>query len=243
MKLISIIIPVYNEQRYVGELLAKVARLSFFHLWYDKELVIVNDGSKDESENIIQTFLSEYEGKAHYISHPNGWKGYSIKQGIAKATGDVYVIQDSDLEYEPHDLIPMLQKMEKKNLDICYGSRTRGYSKFGMKYSTFWFLFGGLTVSFLTSLLALRLVTDEPTCYKMYHKKCRNLLLSPKENDFAWEPAATMLLLRRWYSYGEIPIHYYPRKHTQWKKIKFIDGWLAIKTLFIYRFQSKKRHA
>lgn len=72
MKLISIIIPVYNEQRYVGELLAKVARLSFSHLGYDKELVIVNDGSKDESEHIIQTFLSEYEGKAHYLSHPNG---------------------------------------------------------------------------------------------------------------------------------------------------------------------------
>lgn len=125
------------------------------------------------------------------------------------------MIQDADLEYEPNDLIVMLETMEKKQWDICYGSRTRGYRRFGMNYSTIGFLFGGLVVSFLTTLLSRRLVTDEPTCYKMYHNSCRNILLFPKENDFAWEPAVTIMLLRQSYTYGELPIHYYPRKHAQ----------------------------
>lgn len=147
----------------------------------------------------------------------------------------MYVIQDADLEYEPADLLRMLEKMEKKHRDICYGSRTRGYTSYGMNYSTVGFLFGGLVVSLLTSLLVRRIVTDEPTCYKMYHNSCRNILLYPPENDFAWEPAVTIMLLKQKYRYGEIPIRYYPRKHTQGKKIKLIDGWLAIKTLFVYR--------
>lgn len=243
MKLISLIIPVYNEERFVWSLLEKVARLDFSHLGYEKELVIVNDGSKDSSHDIIQSFLSEYTGKAIYIDQTNHGKGYSIKQWVEQATGDIYVIQDADLEYEPHDIIAMLQKLEKKWRDVCYGSRTRGYSKYGARYSTLFFLIGGLVVSLLTSILTLTLVTDEPTCYKMYRKKCRSWLLFPHENDFAWEPAATMLLLKKWYSYGEIPIHYYPRKQTQWKKIKLIDGWLAIKTLFVYRYQAITHNA
>ena len=146
------------------------------------------------------------------------------------------MIQDADLEYDPTDIFQMLQKMEHKGRDVCYGSRTRGYKKYGTHYSTFTFLLGGLVVSFLTSLLTWKRVTDEPTCYKMYHKTCRSLLLLPKENDFAREPAATVLVLKHGFKYGEIPIHYYPRKHAQGKKIKLIDGWLAIKTLFAYTF-------
>lgn len=243
MKLISIIIPVYNEERFVGQLLEKVSKLDFSHIWYDKELIIVNDGSKDKSQTIIDEFIAAYDWKVQALHHTNHGKGYSIKQGILHAQGDVYVIQDADLEYEPHDLIKMLEKMEKKQWDICYGSRTRWYSRFGMHYSTIGFLFGWLTVSVLTSLLAHRIVTDEPTCYKMYHNSCRNILLYPKENDFAWEPAVTIMLLRQKYTYGEIPIHYYPRKQTQGKKIKLKDGWLAIKTLFVYRSKWIKRHA
>ena len=243
MKLISIIIPVYNEEQFVGQLLEKVSKLDFSHLWYDKELIIVNDGSKDKSEDIIKNFIDQYQGKSHYVTHKNHGKGYSIKQWVLHAHGDVYVIQDADLEYEPTDLIDMLAYMEKNDLDICYGSRTRGYKKYGMNYSTVGFLFWGLVVSALTTLLSRKFVTDEPTCYKMYHNSCRNILLFPKENDFAWEPAVTIMLLRQKYRYGELPIHYYPRKQTQWKKIKLKDGRYAIKTLFVYWSHRRKRHA
>lgn len=243
MKLISLIIPVYNEERFVGQLLEKVAQLDFSGLGYEKELIIVNDGSKDRSHEIISAFMASYSGKAQYIEQSNHGKGYSIKQGILHSQADVYVIQDADLEYEPEDLLIQLAELERKHLDVCYGSRTRGYKKYGMNYSTFGFLFGGLTVSFLTSLLAGKIVTDEPTCYKMYTKKCRETLLYPKENDFAWEPAVTIMLLAAGYKYGELPIHYYPRKQTQGKKIKLIDGWLAIKTLFVYRRRRPKNDA
>lgn len=243
MKLISIIIPVYNEERFVGQLLEKVSKLDFSHIGYDKELIIVNDGSKDKSHEIIEQFIQEYEGKTNYISHKNHGKWYSIKQWILHAHGDVYVIQDADMEYEPHDLITMLEHMEQKEWDVCYGSRTRWYPRFGITYSTVWFLFGWLIVSCLTTLLSRKFVTDEPTCYKMFHNSCRNILLYPKENDFAWEPAVTIMLLRHRFSYGEIPIHYYPRKHAQGKKIKLKDGWLAIKTLFVYSSLGKRRNA
>lgn len=236
MKVISLIIPVYNEERFVGDLLQKVSQLNFSNLWYKHELVIVNDGSKDNSEHIIKNFLEWYNGMYTYLSQKNSWKGAAIKYGISHASWGVYVIQDADLEYNPHDITILLQTLEDKNLDICYGSRTLWYFTYGAKYSTFFFFVWWLVVSFLTSILALKIVTDEPTCYKMYRKKCKDILLMPSENDFAWEPAVTMLLLKKWFSYAEKPIHYYPRKQQQGKKIKLIDGWKAIKTLFIYRF-------
>lgn len=142
MKIISIIIPVYNEEIFVGQLLQKVALLDFSHIGYEKEIIIVNDGSKDKSDDIIQTFLKVYTGKVKYLHHKNHGKGYSIKQGVLHASGDVYVIQDADLEYEPKDLERMLETMEEKQWDICYGSRTRGYKHYGMNYSTVGFLFG-----------------------------------------------------------------------------------------------------
>ena len=243
MKVISIIIPVYNEERFVGQLLDKVASLDFSELGYDKEIVIVNDGSKDKSQEIIDAFIANYQWKVRSLQHKNHGKWYSIKQGILHATGHVYVIQDADMEYEPTDLITMLKTMEDKWWDICYGSRTRWYFRYGARYSTLFFFIGGLVVSWLTTLLARKIVTDEPTCYKMYHNSCRNILLYPKENDFAWEPAVTIMLLRHYFSYGEIPIHYYPRKQAQGKKIKLKDWWLAIKTLFVYRSHRHKRHA
>ena len=242
MKIISVIIPVYNEQQYVWKLLEKVNALDFTHLGYEKELVIVNVGSADKSHEIISEFIAKTKSKTHYINHTNHGKWYSIKKWIEKAIGDVYVVQDADLEYEPSDLITLLSSLESTWWDVCYGSRTRWYKKFWMNYSTVGFLFWGLFVSFLTSLLVWRLVSDEPTCYKMYRKSCKDILLYPKENDFAWEPAVTILLLRDWFSYGEVPIHYYPRKHTQWKKIKLKDGWLAIKTLFVYRLRRLPHH-
>lgn len=236
MKVISIIIPVYNEERYVWELLPKVASLDLSHLWYEKEIIIVNDGSKDNSATIIDTFMHSYHWICKYIYQSNSWKWAAIKNWITNATGDVYIIQDADLEYDPQDILILLEHMEKKHLDICYGSRTLGYFRYGAKYSTLFFFVGGLTISFLTTILSGKLVTDEPTCYKMYTKKCKDILLAPRENDFAWEPAVTMLLLKKRYSYAEKAIHYYPRKQQQWKKIKLIDWWRAIKTLFIYRF-------
>lgn len=235
-KIVSIIIPVYNEEKYVRTLLQKVSTIDTDSVWYEKEIIVVNDWSKDESEIIIKDFLHSYNGKYSYLSHTNSGKWYSIKQWIQIAKWDVFIVQDADLEYEPNDIVTMLSYMENKNLDVCYWSRILWYKKYGAQYSTIWFLFWWLLLSFLTTIMTWKLVTDEPTCYKMFKSKCKDILLFIKENDFAWEPAATLSLIKKWYSYWEIPIHYFPRKQMQWKKIKLIDWWFAIKTLFIYRF-------
>ena len=236
MKVISIVIPVYNEETYVWQLLSKVWALDFSDMWFEKEIIVVNDWSRDWSAKIIHDYIDTYWWKIHYIEQKNSGKWAAIKAGFAKATWDVYIIQDADLEYNPNDIKVLLSYMDKKNLDVCYWSRTLWYFVHGAKYSTLFFFLWWIFLSALTTLLTFTLVTDEPTCYKMYRKKCRDILLKPSENDFAWEPAATMLLLKSHFSYWEKPIHYYPRKQKQWKKIKLRDGRLAIKTLFIYRF-------
>ncbi len=244
MKKLSIVIPVYNEEQFVWKLLQKVFEVDLKEINYEKEIIIINDGSKDKSTDIIQQFIKQHpqeDIKYAYQERQADWsntKWSALKNGFSLATGDLFIIQDADLEYDPSDYIPLIQKLEKDKLDFIYGSRTRGYITFGAKYSTFGFLIGWLVVSWLTSLLGWAIVTDEPTCYKLFTSKLKKHLLAIPENNFDWEPAITMTLLKKWYKYGEIPIRYYPRPVTQWKKIKLKDGWMAIKTLFKYRFQA-----
>ena len=239
MKKLSIIIPVYNEQQFVWQLLQKVYETDVSIIDYEKEIVIVNDGSADASEQIIQSFVTCHDDcSIQYISKANGGKWSALKAWFAKATGDLYIIQDADLEYDPSDYIPLIQKIEQESLDFVYGSRTTGYMKYGARYSTLFFLAGWLALSLLTSLLGGVWMTDEPTCYKLFTSKLKKYLISIPEDGFEREPAITMLLLRKWYKYGESPIRYYPRPVSQWKKIKLKDGWIAIKTLLKYRFTS-----
>jgi glycosyltransferase involved in cell wall biosynthesis len=242
MKKCSVIIPVYNEEKTIDQLLNQVVKVDFAHAWYALQIVVVNDGSKDQSKQCISRFINEHPNlDIVYIEHSNWGKWYSIKRGIEKADGDVFVIQDADLEYDPHDLPVLLRYLDHKKCDVIYGSRVLWFQKYGIHYSTFAFLIWGLGISFITSLFCWRLVTDEPTCYKMFRSHLKKTLLFPKENGFEWEPAITMLLLRdRKIRYGEIPIHYAPRKHSQWKKIKFKDGIKALKTLWKYRFFTYK---
>lgn len=241
-KTLSIIIPVYNEEQFVGSLLQKVYEVNLSDLGYTKQIIIINDGSKDKSEEIIQEFINthtDYEIIYRYQERQadgSNSKGAALKHWFSLATGDLYIIQDADLEYEPSDYISLIQKLEKYNLDFVYGSRTLGYFKFWAKYSTFGFLLGGLLLSAIVSILGFTIVTDEPTCYKLYKSTLKDHLLRIKENSFDREPAITMLLLKKGYRYGEVPIHYYPRTITTGKKIKLMDGRDAIKTLFKYRF-------
>ena len=242
MKLLSIIIPVYNEEQFVGQLLQKVYEVNLEWVGYSKELIVVNDGSKDTSEQIIKKFIEQHPDlNCKYIFQErqkdgSNSKWAALKNWFGHATGDLYIIQDADLEYDPSDYIALIEKIEKNNLDFVYGSRTTGYLKFWAKYSTFGFLLGGLLLSAIVSILGFTLVTDEPTCYKLYKSTLKDHLLRIKENSFDREPAITMLLLKKGYRYGEVPIHYYPRTITTGKKIKLMDGRDAIKTLFKYRF-------
>lgn len=238
MKLISIVVPFLNEEKTLSKVVQTLLDLDFSEIGYHKELLLINDGSTDQSSHVIWKFLHSSYDDTHIIYHDNGknkGKGYSVKKWFELSSWDLMIIQDADMEYNPQDMIPLIKKIEQW-YDVIYGSRIRWLIQYGNSYSHLPFLLGGLFVSFLTTLLSWKVVTDEPTCYKLYTKKCKSDLLKPQENGFEREPAATMIVLMKGLKYGEVPIHYKARKSHQWKKIKLIDGWKAIVTLFTYRF-------
>ncbi len=241
MKKLSVIIPVYNEEATLKELVEKVVLLDLSPVWYEKEILLVNDGSKDRSEEIIYNLIAKHSKHCEikYIKNKkNSGKWFSLKEWFRYATGDVMIVQDADLEYFPEkDYIPMLKAFEEKKVDFLYGSRTLGMKTFGNTYSSKSFMLWWLAVSWLTTLLSFKKVTDEPTCYKMFAKKLQPYLLLPSWNGFEWEPAVTMLLLRKKFTYAEIPIHYEARKFDEGKKINRKDGIKALWTLLIRRFK------
>lgn len=235
---LSIIIPFLNEEKTIWIILDKVIKLD---LEYKKEIILVNDWSNDKSEEIIKTFLIKHLKNIDLIyikNDKNYWKWYSLKEWFKKATWDYYIIQDADLEYNPNDYIKLINKLENEKLDIVYWSRTRWYIKNWFKYSYLSFLLWGLLVSFLTSLATFKIITDEPTCYKLFRWNLKKLLIYPEENWFEWEPAITVYLIKRWYKYWELAISYFPRKSIDWKKIKWIDWVKAIKTIIKWRFKN-----
>ncbi|MDD2693552.1 MAG: glycosyltransferase family 2 protein [Candidatus Gracilibacteria bacterium] len=239
MQKLSIIIPFLNEEKTIHTILMRIVALQ--NLNYHKEIILINDGSSDTSEPIIQEFIGQEYPHTSFVllkNTKNQGKGFSCKEGIRHATGDVFIIQDADLEYNPDDYAKMLQTLEEKNLDMIYGSRNRGFVENGFHYSYVSFLLGGLFVSFVTSIFTGRMVTDEPTCYKMFRSHLREDLLLPEENGFEWEPAITTLLLRKGFRYGEIGIQYSPRKTIEGKKIKWIDGVKALVAIVKWRFKS-----
>ncbi|MDD5213790.1 MAG: glycosyltransferase family 2 protein [Candidatus Gracilibacteria bacterium] len=237
-KKLSIIIPFLNEEKTIKQILQKIVNLKNLNL--EKEIILVNDGSSDNSKNIINEFISkEYENTSFiYIENEtNKGKGYSLKEGFKKSTGDYLIVQDADLEYNPEDYSKIIKKLEQENLDFVYGSRTRGYFENGFRYSYLSFLFGGLVISFLSSLATLKIITDEPTCYKLFKSSLKDLLIVPTENGFEWEPAITVFLIKKGFKYSEVPISYFPRKSSEGKKIKWIDGVKAIQTIIKRRIK------
>lgn len=241
MKKLSIIIPVYNEEATLKTLVEKVINIDLSIVWYTKQILLVNDWSKDNSEKIIYELIEKYSSsnEIKYIKNvKNSGKGFSLKEWFKNANGDVMIIQDADLEYFPEeDYIYMLKAFEEGKSDFIYGSRTLWIKQFGNHYSSRSFLFWWLVVSRFTRLLSFTKVTDEPTCYKMFDKKLKEYLLLPEENWFEREPAITMILLRKWFKYREVPIHYKARKFTEGKKINWKDWVKALTTLIKRRFK------
>jgi len=239
MKVLSIIIPLYNEEWTIISILEEILQiwkeLKSKDIWL--EVIISNDWSTDNSANKVKEFIANKPEFVFIDNEVNRWKWFAVKQGVSNSKWDYIIIQDADLEYTPADYICLIKELERKELDFIYGSRILWIKKYGNTYSTFSFLLGWLLVSFITSFLSCTKVTDEPTCYKMFRWNLKSLLICPKENGFEWEPAITMLLFRNWYKYWEYPIHYKARKPEEGKKIKWIDWLKAIITLFKRRFK------
>lgn len=231
---LSIVIPVYNEERTLEALLKRVAEAP---LAIDREIIAVNDGSGDGSGAILENWRKKHGGEAFRVLHrPNGGKGAAVRDGIAVSTGSIVIIQDADLEYDPADYGKCVAPILSGECAVVYGSRERKKHN----RSSYWrFYLGGLAVTWWMNLLFRGGLTDEPTCYKTFRGDLIRLL--PFENDdFGWEPEVTAKLLRLGWEIREVPISYCPRHLEEGKKIRCKDGLKAFRIALEWRFRSLK---
>jgi glycosyltransferase involved in cell wall biosynthesis len=233
IRTLSIIVPVYNEEATLERLLEKLVRLKLVN-GAGKEIIIVNDDSRDGSETIAKGAIARYpETSIKYARHEtNSGKGMAIRTGLRLATGDYVVIQDADLEYEPEDLNPLLNYLMENEQKVVYGSRFLNREN---KHSSRMFYWGGQLVSWVASVLFRQRLTDEPTCYKMFDTA---LLKSVQLRCTGFEfcPEVTAKVSKLGYKIKELPVRYYPRSVGEGKKIKWNDGVEAIWVLLKYRF-------
>ena len=231
---LSVVIPVYNEKDTVEEIVRRVRAVNV-----RKEIIIVNDGSKDGSKEKIDEIESAFVPDEHNlrmiaIHQPrNGGKGLAMKTGFKEARAEFVITQDADLEYDPKDYPAILEAVRKNNAKVLYGSRR--LMKSNTQHSGLSFYVGGVIVTWFTNILFFSHLTDEPTGYKLFRKDLLDQI-TITENRFAWEPEITAKVLRKGIRIYEIPIHYYPRPIEEGKKINWKDGVAALWTLLKYRF-------
>jgi len=228
MKL-SVIIPVFNEKATIEEIIKKVKKVPV-----EKEIIVVDDGSTDGTSNILKKVADEKKINNEIkiiLKEKNEGKGVAIREGLKYVNGDIVVIQDADLEYDPSDWIKMLKVMDEKKADVVYGSRVLGRGK----KSSLAFYLGGRILSIITNFLYRAEITDEPTCYKMFRTEIiKNLSLKCKGFEFC--PEVTAKIRKKGIKIYEVPIRYNPRSIKEGKKIRWKDGIIAIWTLIKYRF-------
>lgn len=225
MKL-SVIIPCYNEKETILEILRRVEAVEL-----DKEIVIVDDGSTDETREILKS-VSPTEA-AVYFHERNQGKGAAIRTGLQHVSGDIVIIQDADLEYDPQDFYELIKPIVEGRAEVVYGSRVLG-KNFRISYLRYYW--GGRLLSALANLLYDAHITDEPTCYKAFKASVlKSLSLTCTRFEFC--PEVTAKLRKKGYKIYEVPISYHPRSLKEGKKIGWRDGLQAIWTLVKYKFK------
>jgi len=229
MKL-SIIIPVYNEEKTLPKIVEKLEKLDLGDI--SKEILIVNDASTDSSAEAMKILGKKYRNIIIFNHEKNQGKGAAIRTGFSNFTGDIAVIQDGDLEYNPEDFKRMIKLIIEKKTKVVYGSRLLGRVT-GFNIASHYY--GNLFLSFITQILYNAKITDMETCYKMMSREvAKNLKL--KSNGFNIEPEITAKIIKRGYKIIEIPINYNCRTFEEGKKITWRDGIVAVYCLFKYRF-------
>lgn len=226
MEKITILIPVFNEVNTLSEILKKVEEADFCGL--EKEIILIDDYSTDGTRDLYKN----YNYKVLYHEYNQG-KGAALRTGFKEASGDIIVIQDADLEYDPKDYKPLIELLLEGKADVCYGSRLSG----GKPSRSFMFhhLLGNKFLSLLTNILYGSTLTDMETCYKAF-KKDFIKDIEIKSNRFDFEPEITAKVLKRGARLFEVPISYYGREFAEGKKITWRDGIHAIIALIKFRF-------
>lgn len=223
---VSIIVPVYNEEKTLREIIRRLKQVPL-----DKEIIIVDDGSTDASRGILEEAVKE--GIRVLRLSRNLGKGAAIRAALPYVKGEVVVIQDADLEYNPAELPQLLQPILEGKAEVVYGSRfLKGRPR--MRFLNF---LANKILAWTATLLSGRRLSDEATCYKGFKTELlRSLNLKCKGFEFC--PEVTAKIARRKIPIREIPISYTPRTVKEGKKVKWKDGFIALYTLFKYRFFS-----
>lgn len=225
MKL-SVIIPAYNEAGTIREIIRRVKNAEIGSI--EKEIIVVDDGSTDQSREI----LNSINGIKVVHHAQNSGKGSAVRTGIANSSGDIILIQDADLEYNPNEYMQLITPILERRAKVVYGSRrlNKKNRNAGLK-----FMIGGISLSWITSILFFAKISDEPTGYKVFHKDVFKLIQIVGQR-FEWEPEITAKILRDEIDIEEVPISYAPRTVKEGKKIKLSDWVIAVWTLLKYRF-------
>ena len=240
MKL-SVIVPAYNEERYIGRVLKKLKSLNLKSLKLGREIIVVNDGSSDRTASIASSFCGR--GIRLINLRKNRGKGAAIRAGLKEATGSIIIIQDADLEYNPDEIIDVIRPIADRKAAVVYGSRYLNHLQKARhkvflkthKRSCFAFYLGGRALTFFTNLLYGTGITDEATCYKAFRAELIKSL-DLKCVGFEFCPEVTAKVAKLGYRILEVPITYKPRSFNEGKKINFKDGIEALWTLLRLRF-------
>ena len=230
---LTIIIPAYNEERNLASVLDSVMQVELPY-GADKEIIVVDDGSADDTVGRIQSFIAANpQARINLIRHTsNQGKGAAIRTALPAVSGEYVIIQDADGELDPRDFAKMLSKMVDEDLPVVYGSR---FLIAGDRLGSRFFYYGNRILSALANVLYGQHLTDEATCYKLFRTSLlRSLTLRCRGFEFC--PEVTAKIARCGIKIQEVPINYYPRTREQGKKVRLRDGFIAVWCLLKYRF-------
>ena len=229
MKL-SIVIPVYNEAATISQIVDMVRSVD---VGMDKEILLVDDCSRDGTRDVLEKMGKEQTDLKVLFHEVNQGKGAALRTGFTAATGDVVLIQDADLEYDPHEYSRLLQPIVDGHADVVYGSRFLGGGAHRVVF--YWHYLGNWLLTTLSNMTTNLNLTDMEVCYKVFKREViQNIPL--KENRFGFEVEVTAKIARRKLKIYEVPISYYGRDYSEGKKIGWKDGFSALRCIVKYMF-------
>jgi len=223
---LSVVIPVYNEANTIREIIQRVLNTGLVY-----EMIIVDDGSKDGTREILKEYESS-PGFRIFFQERNMGKGAAVNRGINLATGDVILIQDADLEYDPREYPNLLKPIQEGIADVVYGSRFLGAPR---RPILFWNMVANKILTFITNILYNNILSDMETGYKVFKRSAIQGIKIHSER-FNFEPEFTAKILKRKTRIYEVPIAFNPRDYSEGKKIKMKDAFEAVWALIKYRF-------